>query len=157
MEINGLLHFIQVQPFDCLILPHPSIRVLASTLEKVQQHFLYPPLNIGAELSEELIHVIPRKRGVVAQDLFERMVQANEADIVLCTGIDLLFEPSLSIDPLMVIRRVARIKRIIVFWAGSFHEAVLAYANTGHHHYRTWRISADWTSSPALHIYPLTN
>ena len=157
MDFNGLLDLIQTQSYDCLILTHPSIRVLTAALGKVQQHFTYSTLNLGAELSKELIHVAPGKRGIVAQEVFERMLRESEPETYFCTGIDLLFEPSLSIDPLMVFRRVARIKRIIVFWPGSFQEAVLAYANTGHHHYRTWRISADWISSPVLHIYPLTN
>jgi len=157
MDLNGLLDIIQTQAYDCLILTHPSIRVLSSAVETIQQPFAYPMLNVGAELSKELIHMSPERRGGNAQDLFERLIQTSEAETVLCFGIDLLFDPSLHIDPLMVFRRASRIKRVIVFWPGSFQESILAYAETGHHHYRTWRISADWASAPILRIYPLVN
>lgn len=157
MELNGLSDIIQTQPYDCLVLPHPSIRVLTSTLEKVQQRFAFSTLNLGASLSKELIHVRLDQRGSAAQVTLENMIRASESATVLCFGIDLLFEPSMQIDPLMAFRRASRIKRIIVFWPGSYQGSVLAYAETGHQHYRTWRISTDWISSPVLRIYPLVN
>ena len=157
MEFNGLLDIIQTQSYDCLILTHPSIRVLTSAWEKVQQRFAYSTINIGASLSKELIHVGLGKRGSAAQGLLENMLRETESTTVLCVGIDLLFEPSLQIDPLMIFRRASRIKGIIVLWPGSYEESVLAYAETGHQHHRTWRISSDWTSSPVLRIYPLVN
>jgi hypothetical protein len=157
MELNGLVDNIQTQSYDCLILTHPSIRVLTSTLEKLQQSFPYAMLNLGAGLSAGLMHVSPAQRGSTAQDLIEGMIRECESETIFCFSIDLLFEPSLHIDPLMIFRRASRIKRVIVFWPGSFQGSVLAYAETGHQHYRTWRISADWTSSPILRIYPLIN
>jgi hypothetical protein len=157
MALNGLLDIIQTQSYDCLILTHPSIRVLTSALEKVQQHFSYSTLNLGASLSKELIHMGLGQRGGIAQVMLEIIIRESQSATVLCFGIDLLFEPSLQIDPLMVFRRASRIKRVIVFWPGSYQESVLAYAETGHQHYRTWRISADWTSSPILRIYPLVD
>jgi hypothetical protein len=157
MDFNGLFDIIQTQPYDCVILAHPSIRVLNSTWEKIQQRFAFSTLNLGASLSKELIQVRLDQRGSAAQVSLENMIRASESETVLCFGIDLLFEPSLQIDPLMAFRRASRIKRIIVFWPGSYEEPVLAYAETGHHHYRTWRISTDWISSPVLRIYPLVN
>lgn len=157
MEFNGLFNIIQTQSIDCLVLPHPSIRILTSALEKIQQQFAFSTLNLGASLSKELIHVRLDQRGSAAQVTLENMIKASESATVLCFGIDLLFEPSLQIDPLMAFRRASRIKRSIVFWPGSYQGSVLAYAETGHHHFRTWRISADWISSPNLRIFPLAN
>lgn len=157
MDLNGLLDIIQTQPYDCLILTHLSIRVINSALEKVQKRFEYSTLNLGAGLSKELIHVGLGQRGSAVQVLLENMIQKSETETVLCFGIDLLFEPSLHIDPLMVFRRASRIKRVTIFWPGTYQDSVLAYAETGHHHYRTWRISDDWTSSPILRIYPLAD
>lgn len=157
MEIDTLFDNIQTQPYDCLILPHPSIRILTSTLEKIQQRFAFSTLNLGAGLSKELIHVSLGSRGSAAQVSLENMIRTSETPTVLCFGIDLLFEPSLQIDPLMAFRRASRIKKIIVFWPGTYQGSSLAYAETGHHHFRSWRMSADWISSPILRIYPLVN
>jgi len=58
---------------------------------------------------------------------------------VLCTEIDLLFEPTLELDPLRLLCDVGRVARLVVTWPGSYHHDVLAYAVPDHRHYRTWR------------------
>ena len=58
---------------------------------------------------------------------------------VLCTNIDLLFEPTLKLDPLRLMRDVSRVTRLVVAWPGSYVDNVLAYAVPDHSHYRTWR------------------
>jgi hypothetical protein len=57
---------------------------------------------------------------------------------VLCTEVDLLFEPSLKLDPLRLVRDASKRTRLIVAWPGSYVDDVLAYAVPEHHHYRTW-------------------
>ena len=58
---------------------------------------------------------------------------------VSCTDIDLLFEPTLELDPLGLLRDVSRVTRLVVAWPGSYADDVLAYAVPDHSHYRTWR------------------
>jgi hypothetical protein len=58
---------------------------------------------------------------------------------VLCTDIDLLFEPSLSLNPLRLFKDAGRITRLIVAWPGTYRDDVLSYAVPDHAHYRTWR------------------
>lgn len=60
-------------------------------------------------------------------------------DPVLCTNIDLLFEPTLKLDPLRLMRDVSRVTRLVVTWPGSYVDSVLAYAVPDHSHYRIWR------------------
>jgi hypothetical protein len=58
---------------------------------------------------------------------------------VLCTDIDLLFEPRLSLNPLRLFKDAGRITRLIVAWPGIYRDDVLSYAVPDHAHYRTWR------------------
>ena len=58
---------------------------------------------------------------------------------VLCTNIDWLFEPTLKLDPLRLMRDVSRGTRLVVTWPGSYVDDVLAYAVPDHSYYRTWR------------------
>ncbi|MCP4537842.1 MAG: BREX-3 system P-loop-containing protein BrxF [Chloroflexi bacterium] len=58
---------------------------------------------------------------------------------VLCTETDLLFEPTLKLDPLRLMRDASKVIRLVVAWSGSYTEDVLAYAVPKHGHYRTWR------------------
>jgi hypothetical protein len=60
---------------------------------------------------------------------------------VLYTDIDLLFEPTLELDPLRLMRDVSRQTRLVVTWPGSYLDNVLSYAVPGHDHYRIWRRS----------------
>jgi len=58
---------------------------------------------------------------------------------VLCTEIDLLFDPALELDPLRLLCDVGRVARLVVTWPGSYLHGVLSYAVPDHSHYRTWR------------------
>jgi hypothetical protein len=51
----------------------------------------------------------------------------------------LLFDPTLKLDPLRLMRDVGRVTRLVITWPGSYVDSVLAYAVPGHSHYRTWR------------------
>jgi len=57
---------------------------------------------------------------------------------LLVTQIDLLFEPSLRLDPLTLLRGLSRQRPLLVAWPGSFQNGVLAYAVPEHSHYRIW-------------------
>jgi len=54
--------------------------------------------------------------------------------------IDILFEPTLALDPLHLLRETSRLRPLIVLWPGAFVKGVLAYASAdpAHAHYRTW-------------------
>jgi hypothetical protein len=58
---------------------------------------------------------------------------------VLCTETDLLFEPTLKLNPLSLLRDASRVTRLVVSWPGIYQSDVLAYAAPEHSHYRTWR------------------
>jgi len=53
--------------------------------------------------------------------------------------IDVLFEPTLKLDPLGLLRQFSRVTKLIVTWPGTYINDVLAYAVPEHSHYRTWR------------------
>jgi len=97
---------------------------------------------VGRELSAALLSEPPRRRSAAARRWIEtrlREIASTHAGAVLCTEIDLLFEPTLQLDPLKLLRDASRVTRIVVAWPGSYASDVLAYAVPEHKHYRTWR------------------
>ena len=103
---------------------------------------------MSQELSATLIFEPPARRSRVARrwihTRLREIVQASETQTVLCTavlciGIDLLFEPTLQLDPLKLLRDASRATRIVVAWPGSYSDDTLTYALPEHGHYRTWR------------------
>ena len=94
--------------------------------------------SIGRDLSSVLVR---QASETVANDisgiLLDVIRRAGEQKVVL-SGIDLLFEPSLQLDPLALIVHLSRVKPIVALWPGSYTNGVLSYAVPEHFHFRTW-------------------
>lgn len=123
----------------CLLIVHPEIRRLADATNEIDATYGWPHLSIGRELSRHLLTVSPAQRPWVAREWFEAQARPLAPGPLLCTEIDLFFEPSLDLDPLWLLRHTSRATTLIVAWPGTYHDEILAYAVPGHAHYRTWR------------------
>ncbi len=99
----------------------------------------WPLVSVARELSDTLLGEPCGARPRAARLWLEDRLDHVASDTAVCTGIDLLFEPSWDLDPLALFRRIARRTRLVVTWPGSYTASVLAYAVPEHAHYRTWR------------------
>ena len=144
------------QPFDCLILVHPQIQVLERVSHEIQRPGV-AHLNLSKLLSAALLPVFAGERGRFSQKwLLDTLAALPSGDLVCCTSPDLLFEPSLQIDPLSLFRQAARVSRGIVLWPGEYTGDTLSYAVPEHHHFRTWKVTADFLRQPAVIIQALS-
>lgn len=124
--------------YPCLLIVHEEIARLQAAVEALREHVAWPEVCIGAELSAALLPVEPRSRPRQAARWVEtRLAQAKPGPVV-CTGIDLLFEPSLQLDPLALLRSASRRTRLAVLWPGRYEHGILSYAVSEHAHYRAW-------------------
>lgn len=142
------------QPYDCLIMVDPHIQTLEGILSEVQSLGI-APLNIGAELSTALMTISTTERSRFAQEWFKDTLASFQGHPVACSHLDLLFHPSLEMDPFSLIRQVARIRQIIVLWPGAYSSNTLSYAIPAHHHYRAWRLSNALLVQPKVLIHSL--
>jgi hypothetical protein len=125
--------------YSCLLLVHTDItRLETATNWWLHGRYNWPVISVGKTLGDALIHVAPPGRGREAEKVFHATVRQHRPGPLLCTEIDLLFEPSLSLDPFRLLRRASRQVALIVTWPGVFENDVLAYAVPEHGHYRTW-------------------
>ena len=146
MEIHSFSPILS-HPYDLLILVHPDIRIIEACTEYVINKGYYS-INISRELSNALLSESMQNRSRFAINwLLSRVTQDNKTPI-LCTVPDLLFEPSLLIDPFMLFRQAARIHQFIVTWLGDYQSNLLSYAIPEHAHYRTWKMSDDLLHNP---------
>lgn len=149
------MHLIPTQPFDCLLLVHPYIQILEKLSTEIQGPGV-SHLNISKELSTSLMAVSASERSRFSQKwLIDTLTKFQNAP-VLCTGPDLLFDPSLKIDPMSLIRQAARIKPVIVLWPGEYSAKTLSYAVPEHHHYRTWTVTDALLRQPAMLIHQIS-
>lgn len=139
--MNDLLHrvetFLQSDPYyPCLLLVHPRIQRLHEAADILLARYDWPQASIGQELSADLLPVTPGRRPDHAgRWLASRMLKARPGPL-LCRDIDLLFEPSLNLEPLTLLRAASRSTRLVVLWPGDYTGAVLSYAVPAHAHYR---------------------
>ena len=124
--------------FPCLLLVHEEIGQLQRVAQQVVAEVATAPLDIGLLLSEALLSVPEQRRASRVQTVLMAALLARQPGPVLCTEIDLLFEPQLAQDPLWLLRSCSHRTPLIVLWPGSFRDNILAYGVQTHFHYRTW-------------------
>ncbi len=131
--------FFAAQPFyPCCLLIHPDVRHLDRVSKHLTTQYGWTTLSIGTLLSEALREVVPARRPNDVVGLIKDAVHQNVPGPLLCTDIDLMFTPTLRIDPLRILREASRIVPMIVTWPGSYFDHTVTYATTQHAHYRMW-------------------
>jgi hypothetical protein len=122
----------------CLILVHADTRRLEAVANELKTVYAWPRLNVGRELAAFLLSDLPAHRSDAARRWLETFLASAQPGPVLLSEIDLLFEPTLHLDVLILLRQASRTTRLVVAWPGSLENGTLAYAVPEHHHYRTW-------------------
>ena len=143
------------QPYDCLIFVNPDHQILEGVASELQRDGL-GCLNIGKELSAALRPVSVKERSSFSQKWLLESLRRFSNGPVICTNIDLLFDPNLELDPLTLFRQAARYMRMIVLWPGEISGKSLFYAIPEHHHFRSWEISNALLLQPHVLIQPIT-
>lgn len=98
-------------------------------------------LNVGAILGRELLTVPNTRRHLQAADLLKSITDdAAENGLLLMDNIELLFDRTLHISPLDLLKRHAQARRVVSVWPGELRENRLSYAVTGHPEYQDYGI-----------------
>lgn len=129
----------QAQVYPCVLLVHTDVATLAQAAAHVEAQYGWPRLPVGLALSQALLDVPPRHRPRQAARFLRDAVTRLSPGPVLWVDVDLLFEPSLALDPLALARECSRVVPAVMLWPGAFVDGVLSYAVPAHAHYRTWR------------------
>mgnify|MGYP006365335467 FL=1 len=102
-----------------------------------------PYINVNLYLSEKLINVKPDRRPYKAVDLMNSLGD-KEADTICLDYFEILFEPSLKLQPFDILKNLSRRKTILVAWRYELKDGYLVYAQPGHPEYKKEMI-ADTT------------
>lgn len=91
------------------------------------------PLNVGSQLGHRLAGVPHKQRPLeVTGFLRELADQHANGDLLLLDNIELLFDRTLRLDPLDLLKRHAHARRVVAVWPGELRDRRLTYANMGH-------------------------
>jgi len=113
------------------------------------------PLNLGSALGRQLAAIPQKQRHLQAGTLLRELAgQHANGDILLIDNIELLFDTSLQLNPLDLLKRNANTKRVVAVWPGELrgdgNMARLTYADLGHTEQRSYGLDG-WVP---LHLQP---
>lgn len=96
-------------------------------------------MNVGAELGARLA-ALPQRQRVLQANVSMRELADEYAsgDLLLLDNIELLFDQSLKLDPLDLLKRHAHARRVVAAWPGQLREGRLSYAEIGHPEYQDY-------------------
>jgi len=90
-------------------------------------------LSLGATLGRELLTVPSTRRHLQAADIFKDLADDFAGHgLLLIDNIELLFDRTLQLSPLDLLKRHAHARRVVAAWPGDLREDRLSYATTGH-------------------------
>lgn len=97
------------------------------------------PLNLNLELSSRLLEFSIKQRPLKVAEIMTEIVEPLSSPVLL-DKLDILFEPSLQTDPLVLLKSLSRNKTIIAFWSGSLKDHKLYHAEPGYPEYRSYHV-----------------
>lgn len=110
-------------------------------LEGFLPHILedWQVISIGQKLSEFLVVSGEVDRSRASRDWLLDELRKQSPGPVVCKDVDLLFDPSMNLDPLVLFRQASRHTKLVVLWPGTYSNGVLSYAVPEHKHYHFWK------------------
>ena len=115
-------------------------------LEKISSKHNAEPLNIGHFLSKALTVLSQRQRCLMAAEILRNLLdeQASSSPLFI-KNIEVLFDASLKLDPLDLLKRNARSRKLIAVWPGQIQEERLTYADFGHSERQSYAMDGVFT------------
>ncbi|MBL8299347.1 MAG: BREX-3 system P-loop-containing protein BrxF [Rhodanobacteraceae bacterium] len=138
-ELNRLVSDVCDLNSKLILLVGPSNGGKTRLLRQLGAKLSIEPLNVGQELGRRLAATPNNKRGFSASDMLREIADRERTeDPLLLDNIELLFEPSLKINPLDLVRRLAHSKRVVAVWPGELRGDRLIYADISHPEHRDY-------------------
>jgi len=96
-------------------------------------------LSVGSALGGRLTMLPSRQRVLKAPVILRELADEHaNGDLLLLDNIELLFDQSLKLDPLDLLKRHAHARRVVAVWPGELRDGRLIYAEMGHPEYQDY-------------------
>jgi len=120
-----------------LVLLVGSASATRSKLDEYARSHGTTVVSVGAQLSAQL-HIVPKPyRTMETARIFRDIVSAKATGgVYLCANLEILFDTSLAINPLLLLRQSARRETIVAQWPGTLQNGRLQYAPVGHNEHK---------------------
>lgn len=95
----------------------------------------YEYINLNLALSEKLKEIPKDDRCYLIQDYMEGIVRSKDGEVIVLDNIEMIFSKHLQVEPLGILKNIAKYRKIIVAWPGSIKDGYLTYAEPAHEDY----------------------
>lgn len=96
-------------------------------------------MNVGAALGKRLAKLPQQQRALQANVALRDLAdEYASGDLLLFDNIELLFDQTLKLDPLDLLKRHAHARRVVAVWPGELRDGRLIYAEIGHPEYQDY-------------------
>ena len=100
-------------------------------------------LNVGGVLGRELLAAPITRRHLLAADMLKDLADRTASHgLLLLDNIELLFDRTLQLSPLDLLKKHAHARRVIAVWPGELRQGRLCYAATGHPEHRDYGLES---------------
>lgn len=90
-------------------------------------------LNVGSELGRRLAAIPQKQRRLQAGTALRELADEHaKGDLLLMDNIELLFDTTLQLNPLDLLKHHAHSRRVVAVWPGELRDGRLTYAEMGH-------------------------
>lgn len=100
----------------------------------------YSYINLNLALSEKLKDVPIGDRCYCVQDFIDEIIRNASGDFIVLDNIELIFSKHLQLEPLGVLKNIAKYRKTIVAWQGSITNGYLTYAEPTHEDYVKYKM-----------------
>jgi len=126
------------QYFKLVIIVAPSSGGKTKVLQDVSKEIKTSLINVNLELSRLMLDLTPQQRMLQLPRLFNEIVAKSNSDVVLLDNIELLFDVSLKLNPLALLKKISRNRPVISSWNGTVEDNHLKYARQWHLEYGSY-------------------
>ncbi|PAD23514.1 hypothetical protein CHH62_21820 [Niallia circulans] len=95
-----------------------------------------PYINVNVEISLLLQKVPINRRAFLITEVFQGLIGKYSDGVICLDYYELLFDNSLAIDPMILIKNNSRNKTLIISWRGKIIGDALIHAEPGHPEYK---------------------
>ena len=126
-QLNSALQSVSNRTCKLIIAPES----MSESLNTARNYWV---INLSEYLARELLPLSTRERCRKTQGILASLAEAHQP--VVFDHIELLFEPSLALQPLSLLKQLSRSAVIVVLWPGTITEHQLTYAQPMHPEYQ---------------------
>jgi hypothetical protein len=102
-------------------------------LDQLSDRMNVQVLNVGLALGRDLLALPRMRRHLQVSELFKALAEtATSQGLLLVDNIELLFDRTLRVGVLDLLKSQARVRPVVAVWPGELRESRLSYAVSGH-------------------------